>query len=104
MRNFIPLDLWSRSFIPLPSFIRSRRPIPLLAPSLVLFPPCSVLPLFSFLQAAHVGCLLQKSIGFYTHHSFSVTFLILGCRLFYCDVTEQTSWLIQLRCVFQIDY
>jgi hypothetical protein len=24
-----------------PRFIRSRRPIPLLAPSLVLFPPCS---------------------------------------------------------------
>ena len=41
MRILIPLDLSSRSFIPLPRFIRSRRPIPLLAPSLVLFPPCS---------------------------------------------------------------
>ena len=44
-RISIPLDLVtdlsSRSFIPLPRFIRSRRPIPLLAPSLVLFPPCS---------------------------------------------------------------
>ncbi len=38
----IPLDLSSRSFIPLPRFIRPRRPTPLLAPSLVLFPPCSV--------------------------------------------------------------
>ena len=37
----IPLDLSSRSFIPLPRFIRSRRPTPFLAPSLVLFPPCS---------------------------------------------------------------
>ena len=44
MRISIPLDLSSRPFIPLPRFIRSRRPIPsisLLAPSLVLFPPCS---------------------------------------------------------------
>jgi hypothetical protein len=41
MRISIPLDLSSRYFIPLPRFIRSRRPIPLLAPSLVLFPPCS---------------------------------------------------------------
>ena len=39
----IPLDLSSRSFIPLSCFIRSRRPTPLLAPSLVLFPPCSAL-------------------------------------------------------------
>ena len=38
----IPLDLSSRSFIPLPCFIRSRRPTLFLAPSLVLFPPCSV--------------------------------------------------------------
>ena len=42
MRISIPLDLSSRSFIPLLRFIRSRRPTPLLAPSLVLFPPCSV--------------------------------------------------------------
>ena len=42
MRMSIPLDLSSRSFIPLPRFVRSRRPIPLLAPSFVLFPPCSV--------------------------------------------------------------
>jgi hypothetical protein len=41
MRISIPLDLSSRSFIPLPCFIRSRRPTPLLAPSLVLFSPCS---------------------------------------------------------------
>jgi len=41
VRISIPLDLSSRSFIPLPCFIRSRRLIPLLAPSLVLFPPCS---------------------------------------------------------------
>ena len=41
VRISIPLDLSSRSFIPLPRFIRSRRPTPLLAPSLVLFPPCS---------------------------------------------------------------
>ena len=41
MRISIPLDLSSPPFIPLPCFIRSRRPIPLLAPSLVLFPPCS---------------------------------------------------------------
>ncbi len=40
MRISIPLDLSSRSFLTLPCFIRSRRPIPLLAPSLVLFPPC----------------------------------------------------------------
>jgi hypothetical protein len=51
MRMSIPLVLSSRSFIPLPCFIRSRRPLPLLAPSLVLFPLCSV-------QVAHVGCLL----------------------------------------------
>ena len=31
----------SQSFIPVPCFIRSRRPTPFLAPSLVLFPPCS---------------------------------------------------------------
>ena len=37
----IPLDLSSRSSIPLPRFIRSCRPTPRLAPSLVLFPPCS---------------------------------------------------------------
>ena len=42
MRISIPLDLSSRSFIPLLCFIHSRRPITLLAPSLVLFPPCSV--------------------------------------------------------------
>jgi hypothetical protein len=41
MRISIPLDLSSRSFIPLPCFIRSCRPTPTLAPSLVLFPPCS---------------------------------------------------------------
>ncbi len=41
MRISIPLDLSSRPCIPLPRFIRSRRPTPLLAPSLVLFPPCS---------------------------------------------------------------
>ena len=41
MRISIPLELSYRSFIPLPCFIRSRRPTPLLAPSLVLFPPCS---------------------------------------------------------------
>jgi hypothetical protein len=41
MRISIPFDLSSRPFIPLPCFLRSRRPIPLLAPSLVLFPPCS---------------------------------------------------------------
>ncbi len=41
MRNSIPFDLWSLPFIPSPRFIRSRRPIPLLAPSLVIFPPCS---------------------------------------------------------------
>jgi hypothetical protein len=41
MRISIPLDLSSRPFIPLPSFIRSRCPTPLLAPSLVVFPPCS---------------------------------------------------------------
>ena len=39
--SVIPLDLSSRSFIPLSRFIRSRRPTPFLAPSLVLFPPCS---------------------------------------------------------------
>ena len=38
----IPLDLSSRPFIPLSRFIRSRRPTPLLAPFLVLVPPCSV--------------------------------------------------------------
>ena len=37
----IPLDLSSLPFVPLPCVIRSRRPTPLLAPSLVLFPPCS---------------------------------------------------------------
>ncbi len=37
----IRLDLSPRSFIPTSCFIRSRRPTPLLAPSLVLFPPCS---------------------------------------------------------------
>ena len=42
MRISIPLDLSSRSFILISRFIRSRRPTPLLAPSLVLFPPCSV--------------------------------------------------------------
>ena len=42
MRISIPLDLSSRPSIPLPWFIRSRRPTLLLAPSLVLFPPCSV--------------------------------------------------------------
>ena len=41
IRISIPLDLSSRSSIPFPRFIRSRRPTPLLAPSLVLFPPCS---------------------------------------------------------------
>ncbi len=41
MRISIPLDLSSRSFIPLPRFIRSHRTTLLLAPSLVLFPPCS---------------------------------------------------------------
>jgi hypothetical protein len=41
MRISIPLDLSSRPFIQLPCFSRSRRPIPLLAPSLVLLPPCS---------------------------------------------------------------
>jgi hypothetical protein len=41
IRISIPLDLSSRSCVPLPCFIRSRRPTPLLAPSLVLFPPCS---------------------------------------------------------------
>ena len=41
MRISIPIDLSSRPFIPLPRFIRSRRPFPLLAPPLVLFPPCS---------------------------------------------------------------
>ena len=41
MRISISLDLSSRPFIPLPRVIRSRRPTPLLAPSLVLFPPCS---------------------------------------------------------------
>jgi hypothetical protein len=39
MRISIPLDPSCRNFIPL--HIRSRRPLPLLAPSLVLFPPCS---------------------------------------------------------------
>ena len=37
----ISLDLSSRLFIPLSRFIRSRRHTPFLAPSLVLFPPCS---------------------------------------------------------------
>ncbi len=41
IRISIPLDLASRPSIPLPCFIRSCRPTPLLAPSLVLFPPCS---------------------------------------------------------------
>ena len=41
MRISIPLDLSSRPCLPLPRFIRSCRPTPLLAPSLVLFPPCS---------------------------------------------------------------
>ena len=41
MRISISLDLSSRPFIPLPRVIRSRRPTPLLAPALVLFPPCS---------------------------------------------------------------
>ena len=42
MRISIPLDFSSRPFTPLARFIRSRRPTPLLAPSLVLFPTCSV--------------------------------------------------------------
>ena len=67
MRISIPVDLSSRSFFPLPCFIRSRRPIPLLTHSLFLFPPCST-------KAAHVGCLFLRSFGFYTHHSFIVTF------------------------------
>ena len=46
----IPPDLSFRPFIPFPRFIRSRRPTPFLAPSLVLFPPCSV-------KEAHVDCL-----------------------------------------------
>ena len=50
MRISIPLDLSSRPSISLPRFIRSRRPTPLLAPSLVLFPPCSA-------QAAHAECI-----------------------------------------------
>ena len=50
----IPLDLSSRSRIPLPRFIRSRRPTPLLAPSLVLFPPCSA-------YTALVECLLPEN-------------------------------------------
>ncbi len=62
MRISIPFDLSSRTFIPLPCFIRSRRPIPLLDPSLVLFPPCC----------------------------FSVTFFILGSRLFYSDVIKSS--------------
>ena len=37
----IPLDLSSWSSIPLPRFIRLCHPTPFLAPSLVLFPPCS---------------------------------------------------------------
>ena len=41
MRISIPFDLSSRSSILFPRFIRSRRPTPILAPSLVLFPPCS---------------------------------------------------------------
>ena len=41
IRISIPLDFSSRCFIPLPRFIRSRCPTPLLAPSLVLIPPCS---------------------------------------------------------------
>ena len=41
MRISIPLDLSSRSCVLLPRFIRSCRPTPFLAPSLVLFPPCS---------------------------------------------------------------
>ena len=41
IRISIPVDLSSRSFIPLSRFIRSRCPTPLIAPSLVLFPPCS---------------------------------------------------------------
>ena len=41
MRISIPLDFSFRSFIPFPRFIRSCRPTPFLAPSLVLFPPCS---------------------------------------------------------------
>ncbi len=50
MRISIPLDLSSRSFIPLPRFIRSSHTTPLLAPSQVLFPPCSA-------EAAHAECL-----------------------------------------------
>ena len=41
IRISIPLDFPSRSSILLPRFIRSSRPTPILAPSLVLFPPCS---------------------------------------------------------------
>ena len=41
IRISIPLDLSSQPSIPLPWFIRSRCPTPILAPSLVLFPPCS---------------------------------------------------------------
>ena len=48
MRISIPLDLSSRSFIPLSRFIRSRCPTSILAPSLVLFPPCST-------SVSHVG-------------------------------------------------
>jgi hypothetical protein len=42
MRISILLDLSSRSFIPLPCFSCSSRPTPLLAPSRILFHPCSV--------------------------------------------------------------
>ena len=41
IRISMPLDLSSRPCVPLPCFIRSCRPTPLLAPSLVIFPPCS---------------------------------------------------------------
>jgi hypothetical protein len=50
LRISIPLDLSSRSSIPLPRFIRSCRPTPLLAPSLVLFPPCST-------EVSYVECI-----------------------------------------------
>jgi hypothetical protein len=77
MRISIPFDLSSRPFIPLPRFIRSRRQTPLLDPSLVFTPLRS---------AAHAGFFLNSFIGFYTHHSFSVTFCTLGFRpvLFCC--------------------
>jgi hypothetical protein len=66
--------------------IRSRRQTPLSAPSLVFIPPRSA-------YAANAGFFFNSFVGFYTHHSFSVTFCPLGFRPFYSAETNiPQSW------------